>query len=65
MENQTTRGRHPLRVGILTDLPINLQARISTGLKRQKGNTVIYLSSATVTIAQTASGEIVIVIEPP
>lgn len=65
MENQTTRGRNPLSVRILTQLPVSVQAQISTSLKHGKGSTVLYLAQATITVAQTGSGEILIVLEPP
>jgi len=63
--HQAAQRRHAQTVRILTHLPVLVQDRKS--IKRTKTNkaTVINLALARITVTQSASGEIIIEIEPP
>jgi hypothetical protein len=58
-------GRHALSVRIVTELPVSLQYKSDARFKRDTKPIIVSLVSAIIRVTESASGELVIEIEPP
>ena len=64
-QNQAAFRRRARSVCIVTDLPVRLQGKKKQSTKRESGTQIMRLGSVVLAVRLTATGEIVIEVEPP